>query len=140
MKTILFHNHGGPEVLEYTDLPTPKPGAGQVLVKLKAAALSRRDLWVRDGWPGIKLAYPHIPCADGAGEIAALGPEVSGWSLGDRVVINSNLGCGECIICLAGNDNRCVKWHLLGETVRGTYAEYVVLPARNVYPLPEGFQ
>jgi len=139
MKAILFHQHGGPEVLEYADFPTPEPGPGEVLVRLEAAALNRLDLWVRNGWPGIRLAYPHIPGADGAGTIAALGAGVTGWQVGDRVVINPNLGCGQCEFCLAGQDNRCRDWHLLGETVRGTYAEYVVVPAGNVFPLPDGF-
>jgi NADPH:quinone reductase-like Zn-dependent oxidoreductase len=140
MKAILFHDHGGPEVLEYADSPTPEPGPGEALVRLDAAALNRLDLWVREGWPGIKLAYPHIPGADGAGEVAALGAGVQGWEVGDRVVINSNLSCGACEYCLAGEDNRCCDWHLLGETVRGTYAEYVVVPAINLYPLPDGFE
>jgi NADPH:quinone reductase-like Zn-dependent oxidoreductase len=140
MKAVLFHTHGGSEVLEYTDFPTPEPEAGQVLVKLEAAALNRVDVWVRNGWPGIKLEYPHIPGADGAGTVAGLGACVSGWDIGDRVVINSNLGCGHCPACIAGQDNRCRDWHLLGETVRGTYAEYVVVPATNLYPLPAGFE
>ncbi len=139
MKAVLFHEHGGPEVLEYTQIPTPDPGAGEVLVHLRAAALNRMDLLVRQGWPGIKLAYPHISGADGAGEIAALGKEVSGWAPGDRVVINPSLYCGECEFCLEGDDNLCSRWALLGETVRGTLAEYVVVPARNLYPLPDGF-
>lgn len=136
MKAVIFEKHGGPEVLQYTDFSVPQPGAGQVLVRLKAAALNRLDLWVRNGWPGIKLAYPHIPGADGAGEIAEVGAGVSAWMAGDRVVINPNLGCGRCAACLAGWDNRCQNWNLLGETVRGTYAEYVVVPAANVYSLP----
>ena len=140
MKAVLFHQHGGSEVLQYTDFPTPEPGEGQVLVKLEAAALNRVDLWTRNGWPGIKLEYPHIPGADGAGIVAGLGACVSGWSLGDRVVINSNLGCGHCPACIAGQDNLCREWHLLGETVRGTYAEYVVVPTSNIYPLPAGFE
>jgi NADPH:quinone reductase-like Zn-dependent oxidoreductase len=139
MKAILFHQHGGPEVLEYSDYPTPQPGPGEALVKLEAAALNRLDIWVRNGWPGIKLAYPHIPGADGAGVIATLGEGVRGWSPGDRVVINSNLSCGTCDFCLAGQDNMCRTWHLLGETVRGTYAEYVVVPAQQLFTLPEGF-
>ncbi len=139
MKAVLFHTHGGPEVLEYADFPTPEPGPGEALVRLKAAALNRLDLWVRQGWPGIKLDYPHIPGADGAGEVAALGPGVTGWATGDRVVINSNLSCGRCEYCLAGWDNRCVEWQLLGETVRGTYAQYVLVPAANLYPLPPDF-
>ncbi|MBN2501819.1 MAG: hypothetical protein JXB38_13645, partial [Anaerolineales bacterium] len=61
MKAVLFHDHGGPEVLTYEEFPTPEPGPGEVLVMLKAAALNRLDLWVRNGWPGIKLEYPHIP-------------------------------------------------------------------------------
>src|SRR4030043_1637709 len=129
MKVVLFHKHGGPEVLEYTDFPTPEPGEGQVLVKLETAALNRVDLWTRNGWPGIKLESPHISGSDGAGTVAELGACVSGLKPGDRVVINSNLGCGHCPACISGQDNRCLEWHLLGETVRGTYAEYVVVPA-----------
>ncbi|MFM8322525.1 MAG: zinc-binding dehydrogenase [Chloroflexota bacterium] len=139
MKAVGFEQHGGPEVLCYRDYPTPEPGAGQALVRLKAAALNRLDLWVREGWPGIRLAYPHIPGADGAGEIAALGACVDGWQVGEPVVINSNLSCGVCEACLAGQDNRCRRWELLGETVRGAYAEYVVVPAGNLLRLPPGF-
>jgi len=139
LKAVLFHTHGGPEVLQYTDFPTPDPGAGEVLIRLKAAALNRMDLWVREGWSGIKLAYPHISGADGAGEIAALGPGVTGWAAGDRVVINPSLHCGECEYCIAGDDQLCIRWALLGETVRGTLAEYVAVPARNLYRLPDGF-
>ena len=139
MKAILFYNHGNLNVLEYADFPTPDPGPGQVLVRLKAAALNRLDLWVREGWPGLKLEYPHIPGADGAGVVAALGDGVKTWSVGDRVVINSNLSCGTCEYCLSGMDNRCVNWGLLGETQRGTYAEYIAVPDRNLFPLPEGF-
>jgi len=139
MKAVLFHTHGGPEVLEYTDFPTPEPGPGEALVRLRVAALNGLDLWVRAGWPGIKLEYPHIPGADGAGEVVALGSGVTNRAIGERVVINSNLGCGVCEACLAGFDNRCRAWGLLGETRRGTYAEYVAVPARNLVPLPEGF-
>ncbi len=139
MKAIVFHNHGSPDVLQYVDFPTPEPGAGEVLVRLKVAALNRMDIWVRKGWPGIKLEYPHIPGADGAGEIAALGQGVSHWKIGDRVVINANLGCGVCEFCISGQDNLCQDWHLLGETVRGTYAQYVCVPARNVCAIPAGF-
>lgn len=139
MKAVLFHEHGGPEVLSYTEIETPAPGKGEVLVRLFAAALNRLDLWVRQGWPGIRLQYPHIPGADGAGEVAALGEGVEGWEIGERVVINSNLSCGICEACLAGQDNRCSKWELLGETRRGTYAEYVPIPAKNLLRVPPYF-
>lgn len=139
MKAVIFNTHGGLEVLEYTDFPTPVAGNGQVLVRILASALNRADLWTRQGWPGLKLDYPHIPGADGAGEIAALGPGVTCWTVGEQVVINANLGCGVCEFCLTGQDNLCRDWHLLGETVRGTYAEFVSVPARNLYPIPNGF-
>lgn len=139
MKAILFYNHGEAGVLKYTDHPVPDPGPDEVLVRLHAAALNRLDIWVREGWPGIKIEYPHIPGADGAGEVAALGRNVSDWAVGDRVVINSNLSCGKCEFCLAGMDNRCREWGLLGETHPGTYAEYVVVPNRNLLRIPNGF-
>ncbi len=139
MKAVFFNQHGGPEVLEYQDIPTPEPGPGQVQVRLKAAALNRLDIWVRQGWPGIKLQYPHIPGADGAGEISALGEGVTGWAIGDRVLIDANLSCGRCEYCVAGLDNRCRDWQLLGETVNGTYSEYIVIPEQNLYSIPAGF-
>lgn len=139
MKAVLFQAHGGPEVLEYAEIATPEPGAGEVLVRLHAAALNRLDLWVRDGWPGIKLQLPHIPGADGAGVVAATGMGVSHWNEGDRVVINANLSCGECEYCISGRDHMCRKWQLLGETTRGTYAEYIVVPERNLIRVPEDF-
>jgi NADPH:quinone reductase-like Zn-dependent oxidoreductase len=144
MKTILFHQHGGPEVLQYTDFPTPEPKAGEVLIRLRAAALNRMDVFVRNGWAGLKLEMPHINGADGAGEIVAFGEnttkeEIGGLEIGDHVAINANLGCGECEFCKSGKDNLCKHWHLLGETVRGTYCEYVCLPIRQLYKLPKDF-
>ena len=107
MRNIHFHQHGGPEVLEYHELPAPVPGPGELLVRIRAAALNRADLWVRQGWPGLKLKLPHIPGADGAGEIAALGGGVTDWAVGDQVVIDGNLSCGVCPACVAGQDNMC---------------------------------
>ena len=120
MKAMVFYQHGGPEVLQPADCPTPEPGPGEVQIKLEAAAINRLDEWVRDGWPGIKLAYPHILGADGAGVVSAVGPGVTRVGPGQRVVINSNLSDGTCEFCLSGQDNVCVKWGLLGETQRGT--------------------
>jgi len=139
MKATLFHRHGGPEVLEYTDVPTPHPKPGEVQIRLRAAALNRMDIAVRKGWPGIRLDLPHVNGADGAGEVASLGEGVGDFQIGERVVINASIGCGRCDMCKSGSDNLCRDWHLLGETLHGTYAEYVCLPARQLYRLPEGF-
>jgi NADPH:quinone reductase-like Zn-dependent oxidoreductase len=153
MKAVLFRQHGGPEVLEYSDFPTPEPKPGEALIRLHAAALNRVDAMVRNGWPGLKLELPHINGADGAGEIVALGggeanaktsspaQKIGDWRLeiGDHVVINANLGCGKCEFCLDGKDNMCREWHLLGETIRGTYAEHISLPVKQLYRLPKEF-
>ena len=144
MKAVLFRQHGGPEVLEYTDFDTPQPKPGEALIRLHAAALNRMDVMVRNGWPGLKLELPHINGADGAGEVVSLTsplPEGEGLGVrvGDPVAINANLGCGNCEYCLAGKDNMCSDWHLLGETIRGTYAEYVSVPVKQLYKLPDGF-
>jgi len=139
MKAVIFIKHGSPDVLKYVDFEIPKPAPGQVLVKLHASALNRMDLFVRAGWRGLKLNLPHILGADGAGEIAALGEGVDGWKVGDRVVINANLGCGVCDFCLAGQDNLCENWRLLGETTHGTYAEFVLLPLKQLFRLPKTF-
>jgi NADPH:quinone reductase-like Zn-dependent oxidoreductase len=137
MKAILLYHHGQPDQLQYGDFPTPAIQKGHALIKLHVAALNHMDLFVRAGWQGLKLIYPHILGADGAGEVAALADDVSGWIIGDRVVINSNLGCGECDFCLKQQDNLCRNWQLLGETVRGTYAEYISIPVRQLYKLPD---
>src|SRR5574338_409021 len=115
MKTVLFRRHGGPEVLEYTEFPTPEPKPGEALVRLHAAALNRMDVMVRNGWPGLQLELPHIGGADGAGEVVEVGEKREGEDpalrlsrelrVGDRVVIDPNLGCGECELCEAGWDN-----------------------------------
>jgi len=139
MKAILFHSHGGPEVLKFADLPEPSPQPGEVLIRLRAAALNRVDLFVRTGWKGLKLEYPHIPGADGAGEIVALGEGVSGFEVGEQVVINANLGCDECEECRDGRRHLCRNWHLLGETTRGTYCESISLPVRQLHKIPNGF-
>ncbi|HUI89920.1 MAG TPA: zinc-binding dehydrogenase [Anaerolineales bacterium] len=140
MKAILFHQHGGPEVLEYADFQSPEPRPGEALVRLQVASLNRVDITVRKGWPGLKLELPHINGADGAGEIVQLGDGVVDFAIGDHVVVNANIGCGKCEYCLAGWDNRCRDWHLLGETMRGTYAEYISLPTRQLYKLPADFE
>jgi NADPH:quinone reductase-like Zn-dependent oxidoreductase len=139
VKAVLIHEHGGLDKLTIGEFPTPEPGPGQVRVRLHAAALNQVDLLVRRGLPGLKPPLPHITGSDGAGKIDAVGDGVDPGRIGQRVVINGNLSCGHCRACLAGRDNQCTDWNLLGETVRGTLAEYVVIPAINALPLPDDF-
>lgn len=137
MKAIVFHQHGGPEVLEYEERPDPAVTPDHVLVKVHAAALNRLDIFVRQGWPGLKLAIPHIPGADASGVVLEVGEGVTRFSPGDRVAINPTISCGTCEFCLRGDDNLCVHHSILGEFEPGTYAQQIVVPAANVLPLPD---
>lgn len=138
MKAGVFYEHGPVENLQIIhDFPVPDPGPGEVRLRVRAAALNRLDLFVREGWRGLDLEMPHIGGADAAGVVDALGPEVEGWQLGDRVVIDPSLTCGTCDFCLAGQQQLCRHFTILGEHSRGSFAEYVVVPARNLLALPE---
>ncbi len=140
MRAIVFEQHGGPEVLVHRDdIPVPQPGSGEVLVAVRCAALNRLDHFVRIGWRGLDLIFPHILGSDFSGAIAALGAGVAGWTIGQRVVANPTLWCGRCPQCVAGWHNRCDSFAILGEHVRGAYAEYVTVPARNLVAIPEGY-
>lgn len=138
MRAILLDRHGPAEYLRYvSNQAIPEPEEGEVRLRVRAASVNRMDIWVRDGWAGIKLPLPHIPGADAAGDIDALGAGVSGWNVGDRVCIDPSLSCGECEFCRSGQENLCPKFSLTGEDVSGTYAEYITIPARNLLKLPD---
>jgi NADPH:quinone reductase-like Zn-dependent oxidoreductase len=138
MRAVVYERHGGPEVVRVAERPTPAPGPGEVRVRIVAAALNHLDLWVRNGIPGVELAMPHTPGADGAGVIDAVGPGVEGWAAGEEVFIQPGLFCGTCPFCLQGEESLCIRYRLLGEHVNGTLAEYLVVPAVNVYHKPRG--
>ncbi len=139
MKAIYLHEHGPIENLTYVeDAPIPEPKAGEVRVKVEASAMNRLDLFVREGWPGLKLPMPHILGADSAGTIDALGENVKGWNIGDRVAVNpSKVDCDGCEWCERGMENLCKEYHIMGETTSGTYCEYICVPARNLLSLPD---
>lgn len=136
MKAVFFRRHGGNEVLEYGDWPDPTPGAGEVVVGIRAAAMNRLDLFVRDGIPGVPL--PQVPGADGAGIVEATGEGVTGLTPGDRVLIQPGLFCGACEFCRSGEQSLCVKYRIVGEHAPGTFADKAVVPARNLFPIPGG--
>jgi NADPH:quinone reductase-like Zn-dependent oxidoreductase len=135
MKAVFFRRHGGNEVIEYGDWPDPRPGAGEVVVGVRAAAANHLDIFVRNGIPDLPL--PLVPGADGAGVVEELGPGVTGLTPGDRVLIQPGLFDATCEFCRAGEQSLCVKFKILGEHAPGTFAEKVAVPARNLFPIPE---
>lgn len=137
MQAIAFRTHGGPEVLESLDLPVPQPRAQEVRVRVKAVALNHLDLWVRKGWPGLRLPLPHVLGSDVAGVIDAVGVEVTDLQVGAEVLVNPGLSCGACEKCLAGDDVLCRRYQIIGEDCAGGYAEFVCVPRQNILPRPK---
>ena len=107
-------------------------------MQLKAAALNRIDLLNRAGVTGMEISLPHILGADGSGIVVEVGDQVSNVKKGDAVCLFPPSGCGRCEFCLADREFMCVHLRVLGERLKGTYAEYVNIPARNCFPIPSG--
>jgi NADPH:quinone reductase-like Zn-dependent oxidoreductase len=137
MKAVRFHEHGGPEVLRYEAAPDPVAPPGGIVVRVRACALNHLDLWQRRGLDRVKIPLPHISGADVAGEIHAVGDGVTELSRGTRVMLQPGLSCGRCPRCLAGEDNFCDQYDVLGYQSDGGYAEFVAVPAVNAIRLPE---
>jgi NADPH:quinone reductase-like Zn-dependent oxidoreductase len=135
-EAVVLRAHGGPEVLVREAIDLPGPGPREVRVRVRAVAVNHLDLWVRRGLPNLKLEYPHRLGADIAGEVDALGPGARGARVGDRVVIAPATSCGVCEACLAGRDNLCRKYAILGEHTQGGYSRHVVVPDANLLPYP----
>jgi NADPH:quinone reductase-like Zn-dependent oxidoreductase len=142
MKAAVFHEFGGPDRVRLEEVATPTPGPGEVLIRVRACGLNHLDLWVLGGLPALKTPLPFWTGCDIAGEIAALGPGVTGPAVGTRVGVNPSLSCGACEWCVKGEDSLCVKYRILGEHVPGGLAEYVTAPAASCLPLPDhvGFE
>ena len=124
MKALVLHAHGGLEQLHLEkDFPDPVAGEGDVVVRVRATSLNYHDVFTRRGMPGIKLSFPVIMGLDIAGEIAAIGPGVQGWSVGERVVIDPI--------------DR-IAYGLMGETIHGGLAELCRAKAYQLIRIPEG--
>ena len=139
MKAVRIHEHGDADRLRYEEIEEPKlTSATEAIVKLKAAALNRIDIWNRLGLTGMEFSLPHILGADGAGLVVETGSEVTNVKKGDAVCLYPPSGCGKCEFCNTDRDFMCIHLRVLGERENGTYAEYVRLPARNCFPIPAG--
>ncbi len=124
MKAVVLREHGGTEQLRYEETyPDPVAGEGDVVLRVRASSLNYHDVFTRRGMPGIKIPLPVIIGLDVVGEIASIGPGVTGWSIGDRVLVDPI--------------NR-VEGGLMGETVDGGLAELCRARAHQLIPIPEG--
>jgi NADPH:quinone reductase-like Zn-dependent oxidoreductase len=135
MKAVVFEEHGGPEVLQYTDIPEPEPKPYEVLVEVKAAGANFNDIWARRGMPGMKVVMPHVSGSDVSGVVKALGSEVSGTGFGSSPVQVGDT----CDPCVTGQEFFCRQFRIWGFQSGpndGGHSEYVTLPAVNVLPKP----
>lgn len=136
MKAAILKEHGELDVIQYVeDLPIPEPKRGEVRLKMKAAALNRLDLFVRRGWKGLNLDFPHVIGSDGAGVVDALGEEVTSLAEGDAVAVDPSLYPEDIL----GDFQNQSRLKIFGEHESGFAAEYVTVPAKNCVKMPDGF-
>jgi NADPH:quinone reductase-like Zn-dependent oxidoreductase len=141
-EAMVLERHGGPEVLEKKTIDLGELGPREVRVRVHAVAMNHMDLWARRGGPAFKLAFPFRLGCDIAGVVEALGPGARGVAVGARVMLQPGLSDGTCAQCLAGHDNLCKSYKILGENAQGGYARHVHVPDVNVVPIPDalGFE
>ena len=137
MKALYFQEHGELDVLQYGEVPDLEPGPEEVLIRVHACGLNHLDIWVRRGWPGLKLNMPHWCGADVAGEIAAMGENIAGWTEGQRVVVDPGITTIDDAFTRRGEDSLSPGYRIIGEHVRGGNAEYLVVPVRNLKAMPD---
>jgi NADPH:quinone reductase-like Zn-dependent oxidoreductase len=137
MKATIFRQHGGADVLEYTDVDEPRIRANEVLVEVRACALNHLDVWARKGLPGIEIPLPHILGNDIAGVVREAGEVVDWIKPGDEVLLQPGVSCGHCAECLRGRDNLCASYDMLGYRRDGGYAQLIAAPAVNVIAKPQ---
>ncbi|MGH9580641.1 MAG: zinc-binding dehydrogenase [Terriglobales bacterium] len=135
MKAVRIHEFGGPEVLRYEEAPDPVLRKDQILVRVKACSLNHLDLWIRKGLPGIPL--PHINGSDVSGEIVEVGEYVTGFTVGQNVVLAPMVYCGRCAHCSAGVQNMCPEFTVLGNLVDGGNCELIAASPANVIAVPK---
>jgi len=137
MKAVQLLSHGTPGRFVGREIPEPVPLAREVVVRVGACGVNRLDLWAEEGALPVKLELPRILGCEMAGEILALGKDVSTWQVGDRVAVQSNLSCGECEFCARDRESICVKGQILGVNRDGGFAEQVLVPETALVALPD---
>ncbi len=137
MKAVRFHENGGPEKLQYEEAPRPTINETEVLVRVRGCALNHLDIFAREGIRKERLPMPHISGSDIAGEIGEVGKQVTGHSVGEKVLVAPGISCGICEYCTTGWDSLCTSYKIIGNETQGGYAEYVAVPGENLLPIPD---
>ena len=136
MKAAVIHEYGDLDVVRVEEIEEPRPGPGEVVLKVLCAGLNHLDVWVRKGRPGAKLQASHVLGSDAVGIVMAVGKDVQSPKAGEQVIVNPALSCGCCEFCLRGEQSTCVSFGIIGLSRSGTFAEQVAVPAGNCYPRP----
>ena len=121
MKAVVFDRHGGPEVLQYTDIDVPRPGPNDVLIRVKASGANYNDIWARRGMPGQSVIFPHVSGSDAAGIVEEVGSEVSHVSPGDEVMVHPSQSCRICEACTRGEEFLCRRYRVWGNERLGAF-------------------
>ena len=135
MKAVYIAEHGDVDKLVFGERPDPSPGPGEVVLRVRASAVNHMDLDLRSGLRGGGVVLPRILGCDMAGEIAQIGPGVTGLREGERVLVDNRIKCGTCRPCLMGQDQYCRHQLRIGADLDGGHAEYCKVPAINVHRL-----
>jgi NADPH:quinone reductase-like Zn-dependent oxidoreductase len=139
MRAVALSRLGGPEFLEQMTLPVPEPSSDEVLIAVRTVAANRQDTYtMRVGAARGPGSLPHVLGIDPAGIVAKVGGDVRGLEPGQRVVVKPSISCGSCRFCVAGEDDACANLRNVGVHRWGGMAEYVSVPARNAFPIPDG--
>lgn len=138
MKALYYDEPKGHTAIKSGELPVPEITDNEVLVRVKAFSLNHLDLWVMSGNYPVKPPMPHIFGADSSGIVEKVGKNVQHIKAGDEVIVHPGLSCGHCERCMSGHDTECRDFTLLGVVTSGVSAEYVKVPAANIFKKPEG--
>jgi NADPH:quinone reductase-like Zn-dependent oxidoreductase len=136
VRAVVFERTGGPEVLEARSMPDPRPADDEALIEVKACGMNHLDLWIRSGALTLEVEMPHILGCDVVGIVREVGAGVRHVKPGDKTLLLPTLSCGVCEACMAGDDNLCRHYDLIGRKRNGGYAELVAVPAANCLPYP----
>ena len=139
MKAAVFYHCGDASQIRIAEVPQPEAGPGQVLIRVHASAFNHLELWALHGPADESYHFPMWTGSDISGVIERLGPGVSGRLVGEAVVVNPSLSCGQCPRCLEGDVSQCDQYDILGSGGNGGNAEYIVANADKLMHIPEGF-